>query len=199
MTLPQETEELIESVYGEEESSTEDLPQAVVTALAKARQRMEVGERKEVHEALNRLVPAPHDERLLSQRNPMLEEESPELHKAFQALTRLGPRRLPLVCLHRTAAGLTLEPDGSGPAVDLAQTPAPELAKRLAWYALHVTHRPVVQYLLAQQVPPGWRNHPLLHNHRAVIFTNGLCPLAGTPYTLRLSRERGLEIEREVA
>ena len=72
------------------------------------------------------------------------------------------------------------------------------LTQQLARYTLTVTHQPVVRYFLDQEVPTGWCDHPLLHNHRAAIFTNGLCILAGTPYTLLLSRERGLEVHKEV-
>ena len=129
----------------------------------------------------------------------MLEEESPELHKALRALTRLGPPSIPLVCLHRTEAGLTLEPDGSGPVVDSAEEPDPNLTEKLARYTLNVSHRAVVQQFLEHPVPGGWRKHPLLNDHRVVIFTKGLCPLQGTPYALRLSTEFGLEIEKEMS
>jgi len=143
------------------------------------------------------MIPGPQADNLLAQGNLPLEEDSPELHEAFRALTRLMPPGISLVCLHQTTAGLTLEPDGSGPVVDLAQQPAPELTEQLARYTVTVTNWPVVEHFVAQPVPEGWRDHPLLHNHRAIIFTHEVCALAGAPYTLRLSRERGLEIEKE--
>ncbi len=197
VTLPADTEALIEAVYGDEEPLADGLTKALVAALADARQRMQRHEEQHVYKARTKLVPAPQADNLLTQGSLALEEDSPELHEAFQALTRLIPPGVSLVCLHRTAAGLTLETDDSGPVVDLTQEPEPDLTKRLARYTLNVTHQPVVQHFLAQPVPIGWRDHPLLHNHRAVIFTDGLCPLAGTPYTLRLSHEIGLEVEKE--
>jgi CRISPR-associated endonuclease/helicase Cas3 len=197
ITLPGETESLIEAVYGDEDPPADGLTPALATALMEARQRMEQHEEKHVYKARQKLIPGPQADNLLAQCNFSLEEDSPELHEAFQALTRLSPPGVSLVCLHRTTAGLTSEPDGSGPVVDLTQEPGPDLTKKLARYTLTVTHYHVVQHLVAQLVPVAWRDHPLLRNHRPVIFTDGVCTLAGTPYTLRLSRERGLEIEKE--
>lgn len=197
VTLPAETEALIEGVYGDEEAPADGLTKALLAALANGRQRMQRHEEQHVYKARTKLVPGPQADNLLTQGNLALEEDSPELHEAFQALTRLMPPGVSLVCLHRTATGLTLEPDGTGPVVDLTQEPEPHLTKQLARYTLNVSHQLVVQHFLARPVPAGWRDHPLLRNHRVVIFTDGLCPLAGTPYTLRLSREIGLEVEKE--
>jgi len=197
ITLPAETSALIEAVYSDEDPPTDGLTPALAAALEKAQQQMKQHEEKHVYKALQKLIPGPQADNLLSQCNLSLEEDGPELHEAFQALTRLSPPGVSLVCLNQTPAGLTLEPDGSGPVVDLTQEPGPDLTKELAQYTLTVTHRQVVQHLLAQPVPLGWRDHPLLRTHQPVIFTDGVCPLAGTPYTLRLSRERGLEIEKE--
>ena len=116
---------------------------------------------------------------------------------ALQALTRLIPPGVSLVCLHQTVEGLSLEPTGGGHAIDLKQPPSPELTKDLSRYTITVTHRLVVGYFLAQDVPEGWREHPLLHNHRVAVFADGVCTLTGTLYILRLNRELGLEIEKE--
>jgi CRISPR-associated endonuclease/helicase Cas3 len=197
ITLPGETEALIEAVYGQEEPPAENLTPALIAALEQAHQRMQRHEEEHVYKARTKLVPGPQSDHLMTQRSLPLEENSPELHKAFQALTRLIPPGVSLVCLHRTAGGLALEPDGSAPMMDLMQQPDPDLTEQLARHTLKVTHQPVFQHFLAQPVPVGWRDHPLLRNYRAVIFTDGVCPLVGTPYTLRLSREIGLEIEKE--
>jgi len=197
LTLPSETASLIESVYSDEDTTVDSPTPAIAAALVDARQRMQRHEEQHVYKARTKLVPDPQTGNLLAQRNLPLEEDSPELHEAFQALTRLIPPGVSLVCLHWTAAGLTLEPDGGGPVVDLARKPEPDLTEQLARYTLKVTHQPVVQHFLAQPIPVGWRDHPLLRNHRAAVFTDGVCPLAGTLYTLRLSRKLGLEIEKE--
>jgi CRISPR-associated endonuclease/helicase Cas3 len=195
--LPEETEHLIEAVYGDGEPPVADLTPALATALETARQRMQRHEEEHVYKARTKLIPDPQADNLLAQRKPLLEEDSPELHQAFQALTRLIPPGVSLVCLHRTTAGLTLEPNGSGSIVDLSQPPSSELTEQLARYTVTVTNWSVVEYFQAQPVPKGWRDHPLLSNHRAAVFSHGACALAGAPYTLRLCRERGLEIEKE--
>ena len=59
-------------------------------------------------------------------------------------------------------------------------------------------HRAIVNHFLALPVPDGWRKHPLLRNYRLAVFTNNICSLADSPYTLWLSRELGLEIQKEV-
>lgn len=198
ITLPSETQTLIEGVYGEQGAEGEEVRcSEIAELLAITRLEMERHRDQEIDEALKRLVPACHSDRLLKERNLMLEEESPELHAAFRALTRLGPPSLPVVCLHRTERGLTLEPDGSGPQVDLDHQPEPALTEQIARHTIDIRHRGVFHHLVEQQVPVGWREHSLLQDHRAVIFREGHCPLSGTSYVLRLTHEFGLEIEKE--
>ena len=199
LVLPAETEALIEAVYGDESPLPADLTPAWTAALESARQQMERRRQDEQNQAGRRLIPEPDYRRLLSASEVWLEEDKPELHRALQALTRLIPPGVSLVCLHQTAKGLSPRPDGNGPLVDLTESPSPDLTKELSRYTITVTHRSVVDYFLDQPVPTGWREHPLLHNHRVAIFTDGVCILTGTPYLLRLSRELGLEITKEEA
>jgi CRISPR-associated endonuclease/helicase Cas3 len=197
--LPGDTEVLIESVYGEDGETDEEWSPTVAAALEEAWQEMEKHRMEEVDEALKRLVPESHSQHLLKERNLVLEEDSPEMHRTFRALTRLGPPSVPVVCLHGTDGGLALEPDGSGPTVDLDQEPGVDLTARIARHTIDVRHGAVFHRLVDQPVPRGWRDHPLLEDHRAVVFNGGVCPLPGTPYALRLSREFGLEIEKETS
>lgn len=197
IALPADTSALIEAVYGDGDLAVDLLTPKLAAALEGARQKMEQAEQTHVFWARQKLIPKPDADNLLVQSNLCLEEDSPELHEAFQALTRLGRPGVSLVCLHQTPVGLRLEPDGEGPVVDLTQKPGPDLTRALAQYIVTVTHPSVIRHFLDQPLPTAWRDHPLLRNHRPAIFTDGVCPLAGTPYTLRLSRDRGLEIEKE--
>ena len=52
--------------------------------------------------------------------------------------------------------------------------------------------------MLEAPVPSGWQEHPLLQGYRAAIFQEGCCVLPDVGYTLRLSQELGLEIDKEV-
>jgi hypothetical protein len=79
----------------------------------------------------------------------------------------------------------------------LEEPPAAELTRQLAMHTVSVSYRPVFESLRAEPVPVGWKDHPLLRNHRLAVFTDGLCALPGTHYTLRLTREFGLEVSKE--
>ena len=197
ITLPADTSALIEAVYGEGDPPAERLTPSVRAALETARRQLQTHEQKDVAEALQRLVPPAHDERLLQQRSIGLREDSPELHTAFQALTRLGPPSLSLVCLHKVVGGLRTEPDGGGALIDIDRPPDDDTTLNLARATLLVSRREVVAHFQAQPVPPAWKEHPLLRDHRLAVFTDGICRLEGGGLRLRLSREVGLEIEKE--
>lgn len=199
LTLPADTESLIEGVYGEEELPGDVLTPQMSHALAEALQELRTHEEIHVYKARLKLVAHPRTDDLVDQRNLALDEDTAELHEAFRALTRLALPGISLACLHRSGPRLSLEPDGSGPCVDLEQPPDPDLTRELASHTLTVTHYQVVGHFLTQPVPPGWKKHPLLRNHRPAIFDHRVCRLEGTPYTLRLTRELGLEIERKEA
>jgi len=197
LTLPADTDMLIEAVYGDQEAPAELLTVQLSKVLAEAEQKMRRHQEEYVYKARQKLVPDAGADDLLGKRSLGLEEDSPELHEAFQALTRLGRPGISLVCLHSGSAGLTVEPDGSGPAVELDEPPDAEVTRQLAMHTVTVTHRPVFDCLSAQFVPRGWKDHPLLRNHRVAVFTDGLCVSGDCGYTLRLTREFGLEIERK--
>lgn len=198
MVLPADTEGLIEAVYGEEWQPPGDLPSSMKENLERARQKMERSREEEQGQARDRLVPEPWNRRLMSLCRGMLEEDRPELHEAFQALTRLSPPSVSVVCLHETEAGLALEPDGRGPIIDLTRDPGPDLTQQLAMRSVGVSHRRVVSHLLAEEAPMGWREHPLLRHYRVAVFAQGVCSPSGIPYQLLLDRELGLQIHKEV-
>jgi CRISPR-associated endonuclease/helicase Cas3 len=198
ITLPADTTRLIEAVYGDADEPSGEASPAISAPLEAARRQLQVHEEKDVAEALQRLVPQPNDERLLQQRSTGLREDSPELHTAFQALTRLGPPSLSLVCLHRVAGGLRTEPDGGGALIDIDRPPDSDTTLNLARATLQVSHRQVVAHFRDEAVPAAWSEHPLLRDHRLAVFSDGICRLEGGGLRLRLSREVGLEIEKEV-
>jgi CRISPR-associated endonuclease/helicase Cas3 len=197
VALPDDTASLIEAVYGDEGPPTEDLSPEMADALVEARHRMEGREAKDVFEARTRLIAQPESDNLLRKSSMGLAEDSPELHRAFQALTRLGPPSISLVCLHRIGEELNTEPDGSGLPVDLAQTPDAELTAHLVRCTISVSHQGVVHFFRAQEPPTGWQDHPLLRHYRAAVFVKGTCGRAGLPYVLHLDRKLGMVIEKE--
>jgi len=110
-------------------------------------------------------------------------------------MTRLMRPTISLVCLHGEpdANLVALDQDGA-PQVDLIHKPSPEVTRDLAQRIVTVSHPALLHHFVAQDVPSGWRDHTLLHTHRAVVFHNGAYRIEGTKYLLRLSERLGLEI-----
>jgi len=193
LALPSETQMLIEAVYGDEEGTASG---PLAKALAKAREAWEKHRREHSQIAAKKLVLPPDDEDLMIQANPDYAEDAPQVHESMQALTRLGEPSITLVCLHETPRGLALESEGRR-VVDLYQKPWAELTRELVEHSVSVSDRALVRLLAQQEAPVGWREHPLLRYDRLAVFSRGVCQLEGTGYTLRLSRDLGLQIEME--
>ncbi len=192
IVLPDDTSQLIEAVYGEQ-GWISHLPERLAATLSAAFADMQKKRTEEIHQAMMRVVRRPDDEDLLNQPNEMLEEDAPEIHEAFQALTRLAEPGVSLVCLHSTPRGIALDPDGNWP-VNLDVSLAPEVESQFLELSVTIQHRPV-RSALAQQLPPAnWRKSPLLRHHRLAVFSSGIFDVSGTSYALRLTRQLGLEV-----
>ncbi|MGH8629683.1 MAG: hypothetical protein ACREU7_02815, partial [Burkholderiales bacterium] len=186
---------LIEQVYGD--ASLPEATDAIRAALDKAQEKMENDQRRDQREARKRMVRKPDDDQLLWGESVGLEEDDPAVAEAFQALTRAEPPGLSLVCLHQTPEGLALEPDGTGAPID-PQHLHVRSAQRLALYTITVSHPPVARHFRRDEfAPKAWKKISVLRYSRLAIFSDGRCPLTGTPYTLHLTRELGLEIRKE--
>ncbi len=195
LQLPEQTVDLIEAVYGDEDRLPDDLPKNAAILLAQAKAKMDANEGKARFEASKRLVATPDHEDLLWLRNEMLEEDDPEVHASLKAMTRLMRPTIGLVCLHGKVDADVVALDAGGLVdVNLTQEPSMELTKGLALRVVTVSHPAVLRHFLSQDVPRGWRDHSLLYTHRKAIFTDGVCEMPGTKYQLRLSQELGLEI-----
>ncbi|MFZ2486485.1 MAG: CRISPR-associated helicase Cas3' [Anaerolineae bacterium] len=184
---------LIEFVY--DDTSLDKLPSKWQTRLFQAQQEMVERYNKNIFEARNRLVPSPDSESLSGDLKIELEEDMPAVHVTLQALTRLGPPSISLVCLHHYNGQLWTEPNGQGTMIELGHKPDSITTERLAQCTVSISDQKTVKYFLEQKLPPGWYDHALLRDHRLAIFTaEGLCDFTGLPYPLHLTRELGLEI-----
>ncbi|MEX1247569.1 MAG: CRISPR-associated helicase Cas3' [Anaerolineales bacterium] len=187
-----ETEQLIEEVYGEVVSI--DHPYAEL--VSNSREAMLERQEKEVRAALNRLIPLPNDENLLSDSSDWLEEDNPEIHKAFQAMTRLIDPGVSLICLHRTSAGILLDPHGRS-SIDLDTLPKPGEISSLLERVVTVQDKRVFRHLLehqSHQLPKKWREVAALRHHRLAVFEEGRLELAGQNFRLHLDQELGLSV-----
>ncbi len=191
LLLPDQSRELIETVYGE---GWQALPWG--DALAQAHQELLTREDQDQYKAALKHIPLPDAEKLLDGHNTGLDEDDPTVHQAFQALTRDSEPSVQVICLHRVGSTLSLEPDGSRP-VDLLAKPDPRLALR---YVVSVGHKAVFGALCDREefaLPNGWEKEAALKYHRLAVFEGDLCRVAGTRFVMRLSREYGLEVLKE--
>jgi len=195
LRLPGDTQPLIEAVYGDAALSEDP---AFAQALDTAYQAMMQQRDKDRAEAIRRLVPSPDDELAMHIAGPDRDPDDPTVHRDLQALTRLGPPNITIVCLHARQGSVYTEPDGGCPA-QLDEEPSDKVARELALHAVSVSHPRLYAHFCSQPAPTGWRKHPYLRHCRAAVFDNGLCTCEGTDYRMSLGRELGLVIEKEQA
>ncbi len=194
--LPLDTTELIEEVYGAMPQQGIELE--LEQAIRQADEKVRLAHEQEISQAKSRIIARPDDEDLLFNPNQNLEEEDPAVHRSMRALTRMTEPGVDLVCLHQTEYGLALDPDGSGAPLDLNQPPTIELSTQLLRRAVHVQHWGVLKHFLNLPRHEAWKEVSALKYHHPVIFDEkGRCPLEGASLTLVLSRETGLEVQKE--
>jgi CRISPR-associated endonuclease/helicase Cas3 len=199
LTLPQQTEGLIESVYGQ--SLDENLPEYIAKALQAAREKARQDFDKETYEARKRIIASPDYEDLLVARNEKLEEDDNKLNDAFRALTRLGDPTVSIICLHQTSLGIALDPDGNGAPLELSKRPNKEQARQLLLRAVSVQRRDVVNYVVTHDERKAeWKRSAMVRDHFPLEFdANGEYHPDGAGFILKLSRELGLQVFKQEA
>lgn len=140
------------------------------------------------------LLPSPKDPEdfLADLTAELLDDEDPEIHRSLQAVTRLGPPSVDVVCLHVRDGQHFLDEDGAQ-AVDLESDPTPRVVDQLVRRSIGISNPPLVAHFLAVPVPAGWRGQALLCYRRPLAFEGKGVEVAGV--LLRLDRELGLVIE----
>ncbi len=197
MNLPGQTTALIEAVYGEDlEIGDEVLRKEMEEAIGRAERE----ERRAINEAKLRLISTPDDEDLIANRNLGLEEEDTNVHEAFRAMTRLAEPGISVICLHRVNGNLYLDPNDLKTPLNTEIKPDKDKVKQLLKHSVNIQHRAVVKYF-GEKKPEihwkHWREVAALKYSTPLVFENGKCKLEGSKYTLVLSRETGLEIQKE--
>jgi hypothetical protein len=130
-----------------------------------------------------------------------LEEDDSQTHEAFRALTRLGDPTVSIICLHQTAQGPALDPSVANTLVDLAKRPNRALATQLLTRAVTIQRRDVVQYLAGHdERKADWKRSALVCDHHPIVFDeHGEYRPQGADFTLKLTRELGLQIFKQEA
>lgn len=199
LVLPAMTPTLIDALYNEETLPADSalllpLSATVQAHLLASHTKMTQGVQADVNNAQQRLISPASERRFLRQRSAGLEEDSPELHSALQALTRLGQRSLNLVCCLEDVEGQLHTPDGQQ--VSLKGRPDAMQLTALMRATVSVSHRVLVNHFTKMGAPTPWRDHAHLQDNYPVIFRNGIFDLDEVGYRLRLTAKLGLEIER---
>lgn len=194
ISLPEQTTQLIEAVYGSIDA--DGAMENMAGSLRQAREKARIARAKEIHQAEQRLINLPQDEDLLLRHNEGLEEDNPLVHETFRAQTRLGDPTVSLLCLYQTDQGIALEPDGSGAPCDIQHRPTTAEARQLLMRAVSVQRKDVVHYFLSNDPRTAeWKRSAAVRDHYPIVFDcNGEYQPVGANFILRLSHEFGLEV-----
>ncbi len=191
LTLPGDTSTLIEQVYGDEE--IDDLTDVEKNALNEARHQLVKTTDDDVVKARGKLILHPSKDNYLTGSGGGLDEDNPELHNAFRALTRKDEPGLQLLCLHQTDRGWTLDPnDNDSPVFAEDVLPTPEQVTDLLQSVVAVRRHAVLNHFLMIDLPKKWRKIPALRHHRLAIFTNDVYDNV-KDCQIRLTRNLGLQ------
>jgi CRISPR-associated endonuclease/helicase Cas3 len=189
--IPADVEGLIEQVYGDDPADGPD--EAWRAALAASRDRMEERRAKSEGVAAQLAIKPPdYEGDLLRDFNRELEEDAPELHPTLQALTRLSPPNVTLICLYRTPSGLRTGPDAPG-VVDVRHKPNLDEVRGLLRCSVNVSHHGLVRHFQGRPAPSGWRDNALVRHHRLAEL-DGAGTLVADGHMVRLDPELGMVI-----
>lgn len=189
VNLSQDLESLVEDAYCETDLLPDDCNERQREHWLYAKERFKKYRQEYEDEAKLRGLKEPKRNITLGEfaRHPR-EEDAPEIHRAHQALTRLGDS-VQVVCLYGTRARPSFDAAGKG-TLDPRREPTEDEAIRLLRHSLSLSTKGMVERLRAEPVPGGWKKSPLLRHHRLIALNE-----PPTGYRFTLDHERGLLIE----
>ncbi len=192
--IPGQIEMLIESVYSEQDcpaSASEAQREHWQKTLALRVQAIA----SEEEEAKNRWVKPPSYSgatwRLTAEPKA---EDSPEFHKAHQALTRLAEPSVTVVFLYGKDDQVFLDKSKKRRVKLRSGTPI-KTVKKLLRNSVSISSRVVVYQLMAEPVPSVWQKSGLLRQCRLLVLNDDDFVQFGK-YTIRLDTELGVVIEK---
>ena len=189
IAIPGTVQELVDGVYREDEGVPEGAGEELAAKWRETWGAMQKKKDRETREARERTVRTPAGsiaEDPSDFQRFCREEDSPELHPALQAMTRLAEPSVDVVILPEDSP---LAPKGSQP-------PNRATVKELMLNSITVSSRMAVPVLFKLAVPPAFAASPALCRHRLLILDgNGEALVDG----LRFSYDPivGLEVTRE--
>ena len=195
LRLPDHIEPLIRDVY-DAELGEDDVSGEWWEKLKAAKEKQENEFDKDAEIARTNMVPSPERGAagvLKMDRNDtkrdLRDDENPETHPTMRATTRLGEPSISLVCVGT-------DRDGKNLASPILTAPASvKEVREILGFGLSLSQRGLFHELVKTDAPPAWKESPHLRYHRVLKFEQGVASCAG--YTLRLSKNEGLEIKKE--
>jgi CRISPR-associated endonuclease/helicase Cas3 len=188
ISIPEDIQDLVDLVYRDDEGLPKGAGEELAKKWAETWAAMQKKKQEERREAMDRTVrkpdgPIAHPSDF--QRFER-EEDSPELHPALQALTRLAEPTVSVVLLPE---GSPLEPKGS-------EAPNREKVRALVGQSVSLSSWLAVNALFKQEVPKAFQASPALRRHRLLILDgNGEASVEGVRFSY--DPQLGLEITRE--
>lgn len=190
ISLPEDMDELIESVYGDEKRRS--MSPLFIARLEEALSKSAKARNDHVSKGEKAVIPQPHKRSVLEAFNATLLEDRPEAAQALKARTRLSGPSVSIVCLHEVNGCTCLDPTGLHP-IDLHQTPqTTEEIRPLIENSASLSFPSVISLFPETMTPETWRRSSLLRHHRCVVFQEGVFETASGEMTLLLDPAKGL-------
>jgi len=196
LAIPDEIEELIENVYGENLKCPEN--EALQDAWNRTKQELEQKIDSNKKEAEDRRIKWPGFSGQLSHITfDPREEDNPDLHPAFQALTRLTEPSINIICLFGDKDHAFLD-QSLTKSINMLIKPDNHLIIQLLKQTASLSKKRLVMAILSNEafsIPQIWREIPVLRHHYILWFDKqGNCTI--DKYAIHLDRELGLVINK---
>jgi CRISPR-associated endonuclease/helicase Cas3 len=175
ITIPDDIEPLIECVYDDDRPCPQNLPAAWKSEWDTTRQQLFAGRDEAEMEAKKRLIKPPgYNGELSAITQSALDEEDTTMHQTFQAVTRLGPPTVSVVCLFQTPEGYRLGPRGDVVVISPDASNGiikPSVIESIIRRSVSLSHRAIVRELLAEsRIPVGWQKTAMLRQQHLLLF-----------------------------
>jgi CRISPR-associated endonuclease/helicase Cas3 len=184
--IPDDIQELIESVYAEDRDCPQDLSEPLNCSWEQTKTVMGQKRLAKEAKAKNCRILSPHDRELIEDFNRQLEEDNLEIHQSLQALTR--DDETPSVSV------IFLMPD-EGHLCPTEGKPNLQTIRSLLHRSVNISRRGVVDALLNEELPLGWRDSPHLRHHRLIRLKEDSSGFVGS-YRLSVHPALGILIDK---
>lgn len=197
LQVADDVEGLIEDVYG----GHGELPDDAMGKRLRAAQAEELARREKLDQAAQQAMirkPQYADGFLhFVEEARLRDEEDPELHRAFRAMTRYEERpSVTLICLRQRDGAVTVETDGEHLPLDLDAPPDDKMLDHLLGSRASVSHAGITRHFMdSVSRPEAWKRTPLLRYAYPAVFDEHDRLQAGR-HELRLDEFLGLVIGR---